>query len=77
MDKIKYVIIQAEIAAQANRQHHFWDPIVSEVENVGLAAAEAVRDEVVAIEKEVEKIEEVAGKLQLLIHFIFHDFSFS
>ena len=30
----------------------------------------------VAIEKEVEKIEEVAGKIQLLIHFIFHDFSY-
>ena len=44
-----------------SRGHHFWEPIVNEVESVGLGVASAVRDEVVAIEKKVEEIEDAAG----------------
>lgn len=40
-----------------------WDTVVNEVESVGLGVAEAVKDEVIAIEEDIAKIEEVAGEL--------------
>lgn len=39
-----------------------WDTMVNEVESVGLGVAEAVKDEVIAIEEDIAKIEEVAGE---------------
>ena len=46
------------------QQHslNMWDTVVKEVEDVGMGVASAVKDEVLAIEKQVEKIESVAGE---------------
>lgn len=47
-----------------------WDTVVKEVEDVGMGVASAVKDEIISIEKEVEKIESVAGKFQSYIIII-------
>ena len=44
------------------RSLNMWDTVVKEVEDVGMGVASAVKDEIISIEKEVEKIESVAGK---------------
>ena len=49
-------------AKMAQRNLGMWDTMVNEVESVGLGVAEAVKDEVAAIEEDIAKIEEVAGK---------------
>ena len=52
------------------RSLNMWDTVVKEVEDVGMGVASAVKDEIISIEKEVEKIESVAGKFQSYIIII-------
>ena len=54
------MINRAKMAQQRNMG--MWDTMVNEVESVGLGVAEAVKDEVIAIEEDIAKIEEVAGE---------------
>ena len=50
------------------RSLNMWDTVVKEVEDVGMGVASAVKDEIISIEKEVEKIESVAGKFRSFGH---------
>ena len=52
------------------RSLNMWDTVVKEVEDVGMGVASAVKDEIISIEKEVEKIESVAGKFHIFSHIL-------
>ena len=60
MKRHEAMINRAKMAQQRNMG--MWDTMVNEVESVGLGVAEAVKDEVIAIEEDIAKIEEVAGE---------------
>ena len=51
------------------RSLNMWDTVVKEVEDVGMGVASAVKDEIISIEKEVEKIESVAGKFLAIYYY--------
>ena len=51
------------------RSLNMWDTVVKEVEDVGMGVASAVKDEIISIEKEVEKIESVAGKFLAIYNY--------
>lgn len=59
MKRHEAMINRAKMAQQRNMG--MWDTMVNEVESVGLGVAEAVKDEVIAIEEDIAKIEEVAA----------------
>jgi len=64
------VIETCDYFKMQQRSLNMWDTVVKEVEDVGMGVASAVKDEIISIEKEVEKIESVAGKFQSYIIII-------
>ena len=56
------IILKCVYFKMQQRSLNMWDTVVKEVEDVGMGVASAVKDEIISIEKEVEKIESVAGK---------------
>ena len=67
---MKIYFFQRDYFKMQQRSLNMWDTVVKEVEDVGMGVASAVKDEIISIEKEVEKIESVAGKYQSYIIII-------
>lgn len=65
-----YLWLKRDYFKMQQRSLNMWDTVVKEVEDVGMGVASAVKDEIISIEKEVEKIESVAGKFQSYIIII-------